>query len=361
MASNKNQHFVPRCYLAPFTSEVAGRAINLFNLDRSRAVRGAPVKGQCSGDYFYGEDLVLERAMQQFEGQYASRLRAMLAAGYILAAEDAAILRRFWLLQYLRTEAASLRFVQMTVQMDQELGGLPEDYKLTIKEAVQNTMRVFFSVPDVVSDLKVRLVRNCTARPFITSDNPAVMTNRWHLTDPRARGSAPGLQNAGMIGMLPLSPNVMCVLYDGGLYSVPHIGGWADLRTEADADAFNEHQVLSCEANLYFSAWDWQEQLAAYVGSVASRRPEARHVIEHLVLDREEPGGRVYRPASAAEAMGKEGMVHTSIVTPSVSKWPSLIRWRQGGFAYDSHSGAGFMRQATRDPGISYGRLRIRG
>ena len=114
MASNKNQHFVPRCYLASFSHEGASKAINLFNLDRSKAVRDAPVKGQCSGDYFYGEDLVLERAMQRFEGQYASRLRAILAPGYRLVADDEVMLRRFWLLQYLRTEAASLRFVKIS-------------------------------------------------------------------------------------------------------------------------------------------------------------------------------------------------------------------------------------------------------
>jgi hypothetical protein len=109
MASNKNQHFVPRCYLAPFTHDAAGKAINLLNIDRRKAVQGAPVKGQCSGNYFYGEDLVLERAMQQFEGQYAGRLRAILTPKYRLLPEDESMLRRFWLLQYMRTEAASLR------------------------------------------------------------------------------------------------------------------------------------------------------------------------------------------------------------------------------------------------------------
>lgn len=64
MASNKNQHFVPRCYLRPFTLDGNGLSINIFNIDRSRAIKNAPVKNQCSGDYFYGKDQKLERALQ---------------------------------------------------------------------------------------------------------------------------------------------------------------------------------------------------------------------------------------------------------------------------------------------------------
>jgi len=54
MATNKNQHFVPRCYLRPFTLDSANVAINLFNIDRMKFVERAPVKHQCSRDYFYG-------------------------------------------------------------------------------------------------------------------------------------------------------------------------------------------------------------------------------------------------------------------------------------------------------------------
>lgn len=38
MASNKNQHFVPRCHLRPFTRDTEGKVINLFNLDRDSRI-----------------------------------------------------------------------------------------------------------------------------------------------------------------------------------------------------------------------------------------------------------------------------------------------------------------------------------
>ena len=53
MADNKNQRSVPRCHLRPFMQGDDGKAINLHNLDLGLdwAISGAPVKGQCSGDF----------------------------------------------------------------------------------------------------------------------------------------------------------------------------------------------------------------------------------------------------------------------------------------------------------------------
>lgn len=254
MATNKNQHFVPRCHLRPFTRDGEGKVINLFNLDRDRAIQAAPVKGQCSGDYFYGEDLQLERRLQDFEGEYATLLKAIRQDEYRLTPADRTTLGRFWLLQHLRTESASRRIVEMTDELDDDVGGLPDGYRIDLKEAVQNAMSVFFHQPDMLADLSLCLLRNGTAVPFITCDNPAVMTNRWHLTDQRAHGVTPGLQNSGMIGLLPLTPQILCLMYDGALHTLPNDGGWVAASQE-DVEACNEHQVLNCSANLYFQDW----------------------------------------------------------------------------------------------------------
>src|SRR5262249_48160748 len=153
-----NQHFVPRCYLRPFTYAGEGKAINLFNLDSERLIQGAPVKGQCSGDYFYGDDLVLEKLLQAFEGRYAERLKAIVEPGYKLTEPDGAVLKEFWLLQYLRTDASARAEVEMMAQMDRDVGGLPAGYLAGIKDAVQLAMHIFFENSGAVADLKVRLL-----------------------------------------------------------------------------------------------------------------------------------------------------------------------------------------------------------
>ena len=57
MASNKNQHFVPRCYLREFTHKSENKAITVYNIDRKKCIPKAPVKNQCSKDYFYGKTI----------------------------------------------------------------------------------------------------------------------------------------------------------------------------------------------------------------------------------------------------------------------------------------------------------------
>ncbi len=361
MASNKNQHFVPRCYFRPFTVGGDGKAIHLVNLDLKRAIFGAPIKGQCSGDYFYGEDLVLERRLQAFEGRYATRLGVMLAPEYRLTPEDSDLLREFWVLQHMRTEAASRSVVAIYDQMDDEIGPLPPGATTDIKEAVQTAMEIFFEVRKALSDLSVRLIRNTTGRPFVTSDDPAVMTNRWHLTDARVKGFAPGLQNAGMTALLPLSPAVMAVIYDGDLHSLAHEHGWLRLTSEEDVDAFNEHQVLSCYANLYFGNPAHGDYLMDLAARVAPARPPSRFLLEHLVLDHEDAESKTYRVATKEEAKAAEtSIVHTARVLPVPSRWPSQLRWRAGGTAYDSGTGAGYVRKATREKHGTYRKIRVR-
>lgn len=88
MADNKNQHFVPKAHLKPFSVDGEGKAIHLFNLDAGRAIPNAAVRKQCSHDYLYGRDAQLERAIQTIEGRtgqrssgWSSRARTRPCAG----------------------------------------------------------------------------------------------------------------------------------------------------------------------------------------------------------------------------------------------------------------------------------------
>ncbi len=174
MASNKNQHFVPRCYLRPFTLNGTESTINLYNIDRQKFIEQAPVKHQCSGDYFYGKDLLLEKAIQGIESVYSNVLREILKPGYVLTDEHREILKLFWLLQHLRTEAASKRSVEMT-DLTRTTIGLNSSFGFEIREAVQVAMKTFAESTHVVADLKICLMRNQTRIPFFTSDDPAVL------------------------------------------------------------------------------------------------------------------------------------------------------------------------------------------
>lgn len=348
MATNKNQHFVPKCYLRPFTLDSAGAAINLFNIDRRKFIEKAPVKHQCSGNYFYGENPGLERAFQATEQNYAVVLREVLTPGYRLTDNHRDLLRHFWLLQYLRTEAASKRAVAMAAGVRSVAGLTEAEYSLGIREAVLLAMEQFVEQMDVADDLKICLCRNRTAVPFVTSDDPAVLSNRWHLENARTRRESFGLCSAGNLLLMPLSPRVLCLGYDGDVYSVPHEHGWVDVRHPADVGALNQHQFLNCRANIFVHNTDHAEVVRSAYDDVAMLRPPARHRIHYAVRDYDEGELARYRVVDTAVEGNRhqEAMVHMETVHARPNAWPRQLRWRDNGKVFTNGTGVGYIRRA---------------
>ena len=176
---------------------------------------------QCSRDYFYGKDQVLEKAIQSVEGAYAQTLSNILQAGFHVTDETREVLRVFWLMQHMRTEAAAKRAAAWSVAMANRAGVDESSFRLEIKEAVRLGMLVFASEMHAIDDVKICLLRNCTGIPFVTSDDPAVLTNRWNLIDPKRAAQTFGIGSAGNLFLLPLSPEVLCLGYDGTCIALP--------------------------------------------------------------------------------------------------------------------------------------------
>jgi Protein of unknown function (DUF4238) len=352
MATNKNQHFVPRCYLRPFTLDSANAAINLFNIDRRIFVERAPVKHQCSGDYFYGENPALEKALQSTEGAYAAALRDILAPGFILTDDHRDVLRHFWLLQYMRTEAASRRAVEMAEEARSVIGVDGPEFNLSIRQAVILAMETFVDVMNAVDDLRVCLLRNLTPVPFVTSDNPAVLSNRWHLEDARVRWRSFGLQSAGDLLLLPLSPQVLCVGYDGDVNSIPDEGGWDEVRNPADVEALNQHQFLNCRANIFVRNATHAGMVRDSYDRVAQLRPSTRHRVHYAVRDGEERGSIRYRviDPSVEGSRHQEAILHTETVHARPTAWPWRVRARRNGVVFSNGTAVGYVRRAWVRP-----------
>lgn len=350
MASNKNQHFVPRCYLRSFAIDGSNSAINLYNIDRQRFIEKAALKHQCSGNYFYGKDPLLERAIKGIEDGYGNCLREILKPGYVLTERHRYVLKLFWLLQHLRTEAASMRAVERMEAVEDASGQKDSRFRYEIRDAVQMAMKTFATSMSSVADLKVCLVRNRTSTPFITSDDPAVLTNRWYLESVRTKGCSFGLHSAGDILLLPLSAEVLCLGYDRDIYSIPDRNGWIDIRRDADVDAFNQHQFLNCCANIFVQdSSNFQHVHESFLRAVP-RRPERRHRLHYAVMDSRESGFVRYRVVDRAEAGDhEEAMIHVQVMHARPVHWPRQISWRLNGFVYTNGTGAGYVRKAWTD------------
>jgi hypothetical protein len=361
MASNKNQHFVPKCYLRPFSADESASSINLFNLAQGRSIHSASIRGQCSSNYFYGDDPELEKALQFAEGSYASFLRQLAEPNYRLTNDHVEILRYFCLLQYCRTDAQARRNLAFMSGMTDVAfnGSTPTEYLVTAKQAVQMAMRIFADSMSLVDDLKVKLVRNRTKTDFITSDNPSIHTNRWHLQSPKARGHSPGISNAGIILLLPLTPRFLCLIYDGDVYTVDHNNHWVDVGRADDVESLNDHQFLNCQSNVYFSNWQTADEIQRAYTTASARRPAKRHEIITAVLDRRYEQGKRYKVVPPGDAKrDEEGLIHVREVFPHPARWPRFLRIRSDAKVYSNSTGTGFLRAWTlsqgRHSGVDY-------
>ena len=357
MADNKNQHFVPRIHLRPFTVNGDGLAINLFNLDRMKAIPNAPVRNQCSGDYFYGQNKLLENAINFIEDPYGPIVRHLSEGGTVGSAVKI-VMKRFIYLQYLRTEAASLKASEMALALQDVPGSdLPvPTIKEASKEAVQAAMLSYKDTMRIVDDLTLCIVRNRTGRPFFTSDDPAVLTNRLHIQRPRKGRPSFGVKTAGAIFFLPLSPSLCAILYDGAVYSSGHSAHWIEIDRQGDIEALNAHQILGCCANVYFREWDDRDKIAMQVEAAKTGRPATRQTVTQAVLETTSDWGEYYAVRKPTDIRsGEKVLVRVATNHPAPSAWPAFLRFRSNAHAYSNDTGAGLTRRWCLEQGFVQG------
>ena len=358
MADNKNQHFVPRTHLKPFTLNGEGLAINLFNMTGMKPIPNAPAKNQCSKDYFYGQDPQLEQAIQFVEGHYGEAVRHLAEGGPVQPGVDI-VLRRYVYHQYLRTEAAAQASATMMLAMTDLPGSdfpVPP-FREAVKIATEQAMLHYAEAMGIVDDLKMRIVYNATDVPFVTSDNPAVLTNRLHYQRPTPGKRAFGVKTAGALFVLPLTPSLLALFYDGAVYSVTHKRHFVDLQRTSDVAALNDHQYLNCAANIYFGAWEGRDQVAVAAAGAAPRRPETPHTWTHAVLDQSNDWGERFSVEPVSDIRdGRKRLVHIVMNKPTPSTWPSFLKFRPDASGWSNGTGAGLTRRGCLDEGYVMGR-----
>jgi hypothetical protein len=347
MPSHKSQHFVPRCHLKPFTVEGQGAAINIYNIDSHRGIRNAPVRGQCAGDYFYGEDLNLETWLQGIETRYGELISRIKVPRYKLDLTDTEFIKRFVFLQYSRTETAARRRSVGTADIHDTVfsnSENPEKIDLSTRSVIQECMETCASLLPIVSDLKVCLVRNNTHRSFLTSDDPSVLTNRWYIQ--KAKRDDFGLGSAGALLMLPLTPKIVVLCYDGAVYSIQNIEGWGFVNAIPDVQAINEHQFLKCSSNVYFSQWSELQNIEDDFLRCEVGRLTAWHHVIAAELESSNAWEESYKviPRCNVSFPGRY-MLNMRAAHPMPQRWPSIIRYRAKPTIYTNGSAVGFIRE----------------
>lgn len=280
MPDNKNQHYVPRCHFKPFSLDREGAALSLFNHARDMIRIGVPVSGQCSKSYFYGKDLVIEKQLQQMEGLYGRTVQA-IEEGRGPTDDDLEFLRSFALLQWCRTDGALRRRREALAAMgEMARRGVEhlrmEEPDLSQLSLILGSLKIWTRSLADIEDLHVLILRNRSRIDFVTSDDPAVVTNRVFLQ--RMQDTNFGLANIGAMLMMPLGPRHAVACYDHEAYApIGRIGKFLNVERDQDARAFNELQFLNSISNIYFAGpFEKGESVREAFRQVADRRPETR-------------------------------------------------------------------------------------
>ena len=111
MPAHKNQHYVPGFYLKRFSPDDEKKTIGIWNLGSERRITGASLKDQCSRDYFYGQDLLLEKSFSNLEGLAAKMLREIDRTNALppRCSENHALLLIHLVTQWTRTKYMAVR------------------------------------------------------------------------------------------------------------------------------------------------------------------------------------------------------------------------------------------------------------
>jgi hypothetical protein len=254
------------------------KAINLFNTARGIVVEDAPIRGQCARPYLYAKqsDLGLEKLLQEYEGPYAEAVKRLDESG-LLDEPGVAALGLFMFIQQVRTEGAIRQRRQAFEMMHSAasegiLGEKMEavayrtDHQLAREQIRDSIFHVQY-----MSDLRYCAVVNETEVDFVTSDDPAVFTNRWMLQ--RWKKNDFGLANTGALWFMPLSPRKLFLGYDTQAYMTPERqGNLLSITKPEDAAALNEFQYLKAQSNIYFADPSKASEVVAAFNQVKARR-----------------------------------------------------------------------------------------
>ena len=274
-----------------------------------------------------------------------------MGSDHALLDSELQMLREFMLLQYSRTEAAIRRTKMMVESTQSKISSSfstpPPEVDMSDDSMMIMTLQMYNMLRGATSDLKICLVKNCSTVDFVTSDDPVILTSRFHAQ--KLKSNTFGAGSAGTLFYFPLSPRLLLVCYDGAVYTAKHKDGlFLSIRKKEDVFACNELQYLKAHRNVYFLDWCQKERIEAEFCSVAHRRRENPIRVLGFVQDSELKEGTRYRRVDEDEGVVDNTMlIALSPLHTIPTKWISQISFRDKlKYKYDG-SAAGYVREHT--------------
>lgn len=307
MAEKANQHFVPQFYFRFFSSD--GKSICVLNRSDGRIFPTAPIKGQSSKRYFYG-DATIESELSQIEGIFSQTLRKLKQDlnfdgtdhnEHLLLMQNIMLQRSRTLAEREKIKPMQDRLLQLHLECaitnDETLSEerKTEFYKLTQEieadpqqyQGMQMSMAI--ESANHLMDLHPVLLHNKTNRPFIFGDAPVVFSNP-HMKQIKMRGVL-GMSTPGLIVYYPIGPNHCVMLFDEVIYKIKGLRQTQlTIKNLQDVMALNKLQIHNALQAIYFSSTTFKDYVKAIFDSERNKLTiQTARVVEAPAFG---PGGK---------------------------------------------------------------------
>ena len=262
MPEKKKQHYVPQCILKNFTNHE--NKFYIFQTLKNTIInRMVYFKDHCYTDYLYGKDGKWENWLAEYETAVSPVFHAIINE-QTLTNEQENLVKQYVLVQYMRTEktidinhhmmAQAYAQIIPMIAKHEGMDISPHIAQIYAKKYVSELSRTEMAAQDIAfaeehlthfDDLRMIILVSET-QSFVCSDHPASVHNLFH------HDGGLGIDCAGIIVIMPISPQFCVMLIDDGVYDYENEKTVIKLPY-SDVKVLNNLQYIKAKSILFSS------------------------------------------------------------------------------------------------------------
>ncbi len=259
MSETKKQHYVPRFYLKRFANKE--NKFFVYDFEKSKLISNNPIpyEDQCYKKYFYGEDGVLESALAEKEGNWATVIEKIVCESK-LSDEEISMLKEFILFQKQRTndennhsieqkasvikESVKLLCYQKGWEFDEDTIAYCDKKAREDASPAENVV-IASNMLKYIDDLEILIVHYNTTNKLLTSDSPVVTLN------PFTEFMGFGYDCIGVSFLMPITPEYLVILYDSDFYTKFKNKTYVESDNEEEVKSINMYELIHAESKAF--------------------------------------------------------------------------------------------------------------
>lgn len=271
MPDNKRQHYVPQSYLRDFS--IDGATIGVYLIDSDKCIDEAPISRQAQKPYFYSDNLSLEKGLSEIEQLTAANRRTIIEnTSKKLTLYQKEVLYQDMMLQLFRTKQMADKFEEFATakariiwrhSSDELIRENAENYGVKYAYPVIPSLMVLLNKLTICFNLDYKLLVNKTELPFLTSDAPVSIYNKFFEA---RKIHTTGLIHKGLMLFYPLTPTYAVLYYDQGVYKVKfRKRSYLDVTDDSDINNLNALTCACASQCVYYHAATTRGEYAQWI------------------------------------------------------------------------------------------------